>query len=124
MFKINLYTKSEYISNYIIKYGYWEKTETEILYEIFKNNKTISFIDIGANLGYFSLLAGYLGINTISFEPIKSNYELFEKSIIDNNFSNIIKVYKFGLGDREEIKEFCMLDYNMGCCAQRHNISR
>jgi len=122
MFKINLYTKSEYISNYIRKYGYWEKTETEILYEIFKNNKNISFIDIGGNLGYFSLLAGHLGINTISFEPIRKNYELFQKSIIDNNFSNIINLYKFGLGDKEEIKEFCILDHNMGCCTQRHNI--
>jgi len=64
MFKINLYTNSEFISNYIRTYGYWEKTETKILSEIFKNNKNISFIDIGANLGYFSLLAGHLGINS------------------------------------------------------------
>jgi FkbM family methyltransferase len=51
-----------------------------------------TFVDVGANIGYFSLLAarlvGELG-HVIAFEPVSFNYGLFEKSIAQNGFVNI-----------------------------------
>ena len=93
MFHITLHPHIEYISEFIRKYGYWEKIETEILYEIFKANKNILFIDIGSNLGYFSLLAASLGINTISFEPVRRLLLEGLNTDIDNSQINLNTSY-------------------------------
>lgn len=81
MFKINLHKHSEWISNFIRKNNYWDKIDTEILNEMFKKNKNMIFVDIGANIGYFYLFLSSFGVKSIGFEPMKENYELFEKSI-------------------------------------------
>lgn len=51
-----------------------------------------TFVDIGANIGYFSLLAAVL-INpqgrVIAFEPKPDNCELLRLSIAENDFDNI-----------------------------------
>jgi FkbM family methyltransferase len=50
------------------------------------------FVDIGANIGYFTLLAaavvGEEG-HVYAFEPNPDNCELLERSIIENGFANI-----------------------------------
>ena len=68
----------------------WEKNISELL----KNNlkKWDTFLDLGANIWYDSLLASKLVWTTwkvISFEPNRDNYEKFQKNIKINNFINI-----------------------------------
>jgi len=72
------------------------------------------FIDIGANIGYYSLLAASIGIKSIAFEPIKKNYRIFEKSIKKNNFQDLIKLYKVALGEEHKMVEFNIITRNMG----------
>lgn len=50
------------------------------------------FIDVGANIGYFSLLAGTIVGSTgqvIAFEPNPNNCDLIEQSIAANQLANI-----------------------------------
>ncbi len=116
MFKINIHEHSEWISNFIRENKYWDKIDTEILNEIFKNNKNMIFVDIGANIGYFCLFSASKGIKSIGFEPIKENYELFEKSIKDNEFEDLIRLYKVAIGNSRKTYKFNIINYNMGCC--------
>lgn len=116
MFCINLHDNEEYISKFILKNGYWDKNKTLIIEKIIENNKNIVFVDIGANIGYFSLFCASKGIKTISFEPIKDNYELFIKSIKDNGFEDLIKLYEVALGNVRKMGVFNVMRYNMGCC--------
>ena len=59
-------------------------------------NKLDLFLDIGANIGYFSLPISYQ-INTLSFEPFPSNFEKLNK----NRSFNVgnIKIFNYGLSD-------------------------
>ena len=117
MFKIKLHhNENEYITNYILKYGYWDKYKTELLYEIIKNNKKYIFVDIGTNIGYFSLFCASFGIKTISFEPIIDNYKLFLNSIEDNGYERLITLKKVALGNERKTGRFNIIDRNMGCC--------
>lgn len=63
------------------------------------------FLDLGANIGYFTLLAASIVRDigkVISFEPNMQNLQLLYASIIENKFSNII-VYPFAASDTNQI---------------------
>lgn len=59
-------------------------------------------VDVGANIGYFSLLAASIVGNTgrvIAFEPSEANVTLIHRSAQLNAFENIIDVWPIGLSD-------------------------
>ncbi len=66
----------------------WEPYQTEITKEILKDGKNI-FIDIGAHLGYYSLLASVYDNQTISIDKNTKYLDLFKKTITYNKVQNI-----------------------------------
>jgi FkbM family methyltransferase len=69
------------------------------------------FVDIGANIGYYSLLAQSRACKVYAFEPSPSNYSLLQKNISLNKekHKGAILAYNYWLG---EIKEERTLFYN------------
>ena len=66
--------------------------EAELIYLKSSLKKGNVFIDIGANIGVYSLFSSsILGQDgrVISFEPFSKNYNLFKKNISLNNYQNI-----------------------------------
>lgn len=61
------------------------------------NNSII--IDIGANIGVFSVYATTVSKNTkvYAYEPMQKSYELFLKNITINNLEDSIVPFKFGI---------------------------
>lgn len=63
----------------------------------------MTFIDVGSNIGYFSLLASQLvgdkGL-VIAFEPNFKPYSYFKKTIENNSIKNI-ELYNYAIGDKE-----------------------
>jgi len=58
------------------------------------------FIDIGANIGSYTLLAsGYIGANSISFEPVPSTFEYLKENIQLNNIQSSTDLRNIGLSD-------------------------
>lgn len=94
--KINLY-KDSVLSRSIYK-GF-EKEETDYLTSILREGDI--FIDIGANIGLFSLMAskavGSKGL-VISFEPTPNTFSRLSENVKLNDFKNI-NVRNIGLSD-------------------------
>jgi len=94
------------ISYGILNNGVVEKEETYLVVRILKKlvkDKNICFYDIGANTGYYGILAGYLGkggIKSYSFEPVKEFCSCIQESVSLNHLEDIIRVFNFALGDR------------------------
>lgn len=87
----------------IINTHAYEPHITRVLTETLKAGDV--FLDLGANIGYFSLMAA--GIvreqgKVISFEPNALNLQLLYSSIVENQFKNI-KVYPFAASDSSQI---------------------
>ena len=101
-FKITLYNDNDFISSWIDKYGIWEENNTNYILDLMKNNQNTDaiIIDIGANIGYYSLLSAAMGYTCYSFEPDPSNFDKFNSSIKLNNFDNKIKLYKNALSNK------------------------
>ncbi|MDA8631246.1 FkbM family methyltransferase [Litoricolaceae bacterium] len=56
------------------------------------------FVDVGANIGAYSILAAGGGANVIAIEPIPSTYAVLEKNIALNAFGDCIEALNIGLG--------------------------
>ena len=67
------------------------------------------FIDIGANIGAFTVLAsGEIGAHTISVEPIPSTYKSLVDNILINRIQDKVQALNIGLGNEKKIIKFTM----------------
>lgn len=57
------------------------------------------FIDIGANVGSYSLLAASVGAQVIAFEPIPTTFERLLDNIALNRFESLISPQNQGVGE-------------------------
>lgn len=93
----------DWIQECIYFLGDYEKAEMEILKLFLKKDNT--FIDIGANIGIYTLnaskLIGENGI-VISFEPFTRNHNTLVNHISLNNLQNI-KVEKLAVGEKNGV---------------------
>lgn len=73
-----------------IFFGIYDPEEIRLVKRLL--NPGDAFLDIGANIGYYSFVAsqsvGDMGI-VIAFEPLPSNINLFHQTILQNRISNI-----------------------------------
>ena len=108
-FHMHVYTKYDTISSVLVKKKTWESKETENVlkalnyYSNKKNikNKDIYTIDIGANIGWYSILLGKYGYKVISFEPNENNLYILNKNVCLNKEINIAIINK-GLSTEEK----------------------
>lgn len=84
-----LLNPTEHIQQQLFWYGYYEKELRELLKKIVRPGDV--FLDLGANIGYFSLLVAndFPSAKIISFEPIKALFQNMNDNISLNNIKNI-----------------------------------
>jgi len=108
-------TQDMAISKPILWLGEYEQGVTQILLKFFQ--KDTNFLDVGANIGYFSLIAGKKCSQgkVLSFEPDPTNYNLLSSNIALNGLNNI-RAYNLALSDRDENLYFSTMgfDQNLG----------
>ncbi len=76
-------------------------------------NSTV-FLDIGANIGTYSILLGHKGLKCFAFEPSQENFQALSKNIELNNLQEKVKIFNFGLGKINCEKEFVFNSLNTG----------
>ena len=88
----------------IRKDGY-DKLEFHYLKQIIKKGDIV--IDVGANIGYYTLnfakLVGESG-HVFAFEPDPSNFELLSKNIKENNYNNVTLIQKAVSNENSKIR--------------------
>ena len=94
--------------------GVYEPMTTRIMKEIIKPGMDV--VDIGANIGYFTLLMAKLtGDNgrVYAFEPEDKNFESLIRNIGLNGFKNIVP-YRFALSDESGEAKLYISEYESG----------
>jgi len=102
-FKIYAMFSDAEVGRGIIQTKSHESHVTNAVKEVLKMGDV--FIDLGANIGFFSLLAASIVQDSgkvISFEPNIQNLQLFYASIFENMFKNIT-VYPFAASNNAQI---------------------
>ena len=103
-FYINLNLESS-IDRYIFLKGFYDKKKIDYIESKINPKKFDYFIDIGSNIGFYSLYfaSKFKNLNVLAFEPIQENYEQILKSVETNNFKKF-EVFKYALSNKTEIK--------------------
>ncbi len=72
-------------------------------------------LDIGANIGAFSILANSLfkKAKILAYEPEESNFKIIKKNINYNNIQEKIFPYRMALSTKEGEQEFFYQNMNM-----------
>jgi FkbM family methyltransferase len=86
------------IGGQLLAHQIWEPDVTRAVRTLLRAKDT--FVDVGANIGYFSLLAAkHVGPEgrVIAIEPAPQNWALLEKSVIRNRFENV-ELHKVAAG--------------------------
>ncbi|EJN04494.1 FkbM family methyltransferase [Phyllobacterium sp. YR531] len=116
-FKIYLDLRQYHMTFGIFSGGY-EKFDIDIMKAVTPDDGT--FIDVGGNVGYYSLSVatkpGFTG-KVISFEPLPHLWNLFSKSIARNNLSRTIKVHKLALADKPGTMELNAAEHTVNAGA-------
>ena len=77
----------------------WEQIDLNFFLEKAEEDKI--FIDIGAWIGPYTLLAAKMGMKVYAFEPDKMAFKQLKKNIELNNFKHQPEIYNFGLSKKE-----------------------
>ena len=87
------------------KDGYYEKNVAHWIQKILSIQDYPAFYDVGANNGYYSLVALLMGSNVYAFEPTISSYKILKKNISYlREFTNRnIVINKLALSDKKEL---------------------
>lgn len=93
-FKLNI---RGYIANKLMVESKFETTEMNILKQLIE--KSDIFIDVGANIGYYTCLACSLGKKVLAFEPQHHNLSCLLANIKTNNFTSLVEIFPVGLGE-------------------------
>lgn len=68
-------------------WDYFERPLPFLFAHLAQRSRTV--LDIGANTGFYSLLAGHAGATVLAFEPIPSIASILEGNLRDNGLSNV-----------------------------------
>ncbi len=92
----------------------FETKEPETLNWIRAFDAEDNLLDIGANIGIYSLYAAYKGINVIAIEPDALNYALLNLNIRLNNYGKKIIPYCIAIHDKSKFSKFNISSYEWG----------
>lgn len=91
--------------------GSYEKKQLDLVLSLIDKYKMNYFIDVGAHMGFYSMIIAKKDLFVYAFEPIKGNYNQLLSNKDINNFKNI-KIFNFALSDEKKNIKMWVPDKN------------
>ena len=82
----------------LMRKGTFEIEETELISQLLKEIDV--FVDIGANLGYYTCIAVQQGATVVAFEPQEQNLRCLFANLIANRWENHVEIFPVALSDK------------------------
>ena len=111
LFELNI---NEPMDRSILLFNYYENEQINFLKDFLKKQQFNYFIDVGANSGFYTLILSnnFKKINFLGFEPVKNTFLKLKKNIFLNKYPKNIKIYNFGLSDKNSTLKMKALKKN------------
>ena len=92
----------------------YEKGETDVFHELIRRGMNV--VDLGANIGYFTLIAAKLvgpEGKVFAFEPEPGNFSLLQRNVNMNGYENVTLVQK-AVSDKNGVEELYLCSDSWG----------
>jgi len=99
----------KYVSKLIVSGKYFEQDLVQKILNFFLIHPDLSFVDLGANLGTYSLPIAHSGIHVVSVEPNKDTVRRLAKSVHLGRIENNVDIFPYALSN-EESTTFLKID--------------
>jgi len=93
--------EDKWISSSLRAHGYWE-WDTMYQMKSFLSKGTY-LLDLGCNIGVFTLMAARLGHNVVAVDPLKKSLWLLSRSLILGNLTSKVILLHNAIGDKVEL---------------------
>jgi FkbM family methyltransferase len=107
--------RDKYVSRRIREEGIWEPYETSLLLSLLQEGNV--FVDVGANIGYFTVLAGSVvgeGGAVFAFEPDPDNFSLLQANTGLNGLQDRVIAVEAGLAADDGDGRLFLSEDNLG----------
>ena len=97
-----------------LAFGAFEPFETELFRQTIKEGMMV--IDVGANIGYYTVIAARLAGNTgrvLAFEPAPQNFAVLQKTIAANRFQNV-DAHMLAVANKKGVLNLNLYESNQG----------
>ncbi len=91
--------------------GVYESFESQVFLEKLKDDMVV--VDIGANIGYYTLLAAEKAKQVISFEPDPVSFTYLQKNVEKNNLKNV-EIHQLAIAQKAGTLDFYKNPHNFG----------
>jgi len=105
----------EYISQEIVQGGFWEAIKTSRVLQLLRaarsdldRSANPIFVDVGANLGWYTISAAAQGFDVVAIEPAEYNLELLRASIESNALEDYVHVFPVAVSDDVRAAKACL----------------
>ena len=105
-----VYRRNDIVSNSILRTGSWDKEQIQTLdrlmdayaKELGLSKKDLTFVDVGANIGAYSIPLAQAGYRVVAFEPMPQNVEALRTSICLNKVEENATLFTHALGAKRQ----------------------
>jgi len=80
--------------------GYWELSSVQYLMDCLKEDERLEFIDIGANIGAYTLAVAHMKRRVVAVEPNQETLRRLSRSIYLGNVSEYVTLVSNAVSDR------------------------
>ncbi|XP_060553772.1 uncharacterized protein LOC132714872 [Ruditapes philippinarum] len=87
------------ISAHLKSYGTWEEDLLNQTGDFLKQYPDMTFLDLGCNVGVYTIFAGKLGIKVVSVDPVGNNLILLSKSVHAGRFAENVTLVLNAVSD-------------------------
>jgi FkbM family methyltransferase len=105
----------KYVSSSLKSQGVWEYPNVNFFMKVLRADPSLQVLDLGAQLGQYTLYATTLGRLSVAVEPFYDNYIRLHASAMRGNLTDKITLVNNGLSDkRGEVKRLLRSEDNNG----------
>ena len=129
-FYIEVYKSNDIVSGAIQTTGSWESSQVDSIADLYEEYakehsvplQDLTFIDIGSNVGWYSLSLAAMGVQVIAFEAMQDNANIMKhalalKSNVNSGLSQRVTLFEHGLGKEPQD---CFIYSDMGNVGDGH----
>jgi FkbM family methyltransferase len=102
----------KHISEHLVAHGVWEPFETDLILGALRPGDV--FVDCGANIGWYTVLAAVAGAEVFAFEPMPVNAQLLRDNCARNAVADQVTIVQCALGDHRGTTALHLSNDNQG----------